>query len=91
MSIGLISIIGIILMLMLLFTQFLYDTMVSTTGVDEKSQIFKGFLFFITFVLSPAFLIGWIITIFKTVYKHGKNQESQKSQDEAEKGSNKEG
>lgn len=60
----------IVAILMLLFTHFMYNQINKIEGVRDESTYYHIVLFTITYILSPIFFMGILVSTIKTFSKH---------------------
>lgn len=61
--------ITILLVVCLLFTHFIFDIMVKNGLLDEHSPQMRKAIFLTTYILSPLFLLGFLLVIIKGIIK----------------------
>lgn len=57
----------------LVFTHFIFDTMVKEGLLDKHNPTMKKAIFMTTYILSPVFMIGFLFVVLKGIYRGYKN------------------
>lgn len=72
---------GIIVTLMGLFTQFMYNLMVEQGLVEDRSSGNKTLIYITIFSLSPVFFMGLVWVTIKSLFKNIRNEYRNRKKD----------